>query len=163
VAFAILRIRAGDQRRIGGLSVMVRKVCGMSERRIRRTPGGVLPLGLHFVWCPKYRRRILCGRVARHLGVLLQPMADLHSWHAVAKEVMPDHVRLRVRVGSADAPAQVAEAFKRRTARTLSQQFPFLHHHAKVLWSPSRFATSFGYVSESTVRRYIDHRWDAVA
>ena len=34
--------------------------------------------------------------------------------------------------------------------------------HAKVLWSPSYFAASVGYVSESTVRRYIEHQWDAV-
>ena len=30
---------------------------------------------------------------------------------------------------------------------------------AKVLWSPSYFAASVGYVSESTVRRYIEHQW----
>jgi NAD(P)H-dependent flavin oxidoreductase YrpB (nitropropane dioxygenase family) len=36
----------------------------MSERRFRRTPGGVSSLGLHGVWCPKYRRRILGGRSA---------------------------------------------------------------------------------------------------
>ncbi|WP_081272086.1 transposase [Mycobacteroides immunogenum] len=35
---------------------------------------------------------------------------------------------------------------------------------AKVLWSPaSYFAASVGYVSESMVRRYIEHQWDAVA
>ena len=39
-----------------GLSVSLRKVRGMSERRFRRTPGGVSSLGLHLVWCPKYRR-----------------------------------------------------------------------------------------------------------
>lgn len=33
----------------------------------------------------------------------------------------------------------------------------------EVLWSPSYFAASVGYVSELTVRRYIEHQWDAVA
>jgi putative transposase len=31
------------------------------------------------------------------------------------------------------------------------------------LWSPSYFAAAVGYVWESTVRRYIEHQWDAVA
>ena len=31
------------------------------------------------------------------------------------------------------------------------------------LWSPSYFAASVGYVSESTVRGYIEHQWDEVA
>jgi putative transposase len=144
------------------LSVSLHKVRGMSERRFRRTPGGVSSLGLHVVWCPTYRRRILGGRVARRLSVLLVQIADEHAWQIVAKEVMPDHVHLFVRVGPTDAPAAVVRAFKGRTARVLRQEFPHLRNHAKVLWSPSYFAASVGYVSKSTVRRYIEHQWDAV-
>jgi putative transposase len=134
----------------------------MSERRFRRTPGGVSWLGLHVVWCPKYRRRILGGRVAARLDEVMVEIADEHGWQIVAHEVMPDHVHLFVRVGPADAPASVVRAFKGRTARVLRQEFPHLRNFAKVLWSPSYFAASVGYVSESTVRRYIEHRWDAV-
>jgi putative transposase len=72
-------------------------------------------------------------------------------------------VHLFLRVGPTDAPAQVVRAFKGRTARVLRQEFQHLHRFATVLWSPSYFAASVGYVSESTVRRYIDHRWDTVA
>jgi putative transposase len=143
--------------------VSFRKVCGMSERRFRRTPGGVSSLGLHVVWCPKYRRRILGGRVARRLGELLEQIDAEHGWQIVAKEVMPDHVHLFMRVGPTDAPAQVVRVFKGRTARKLREEFPYLRNHAKVLWSPSYVAASVGYVSESTVRRYIEHQWDAVA
>jgi putative transposase len=136
----------------------------MSERRFRRTPGGVCSLGLHVVWCPKYRRRILGGRVAARCGELLEQIAAEHGWEVVAKEVMPDHVHLFVRVGPTDAPVVVVvRAFKGRTARVVRQEFPFLGNRAKVLWAPSYFAASVGYVSESTVRRYVEHRWDAVA
>ncbi|PBA08604.1 IS200/IS605 family transposase [Mycobacterium avium] len=135
----------------------------MSERRFRCTPGGVCSLGLHLVWCPKYRRRILGGRVAARCDELLEQIASEHGWQIVAKEVMLDHVHLFVRVGPADAPAMVVRAFKGRTARVLRHEFPYLRRLAKVLWSPSYFAASVGYVSESTVRRYIEHQWDAVA
>ena len=134
----------------------------MSERRFRRTPGGVCSLGLHLVWCPKYRRRIVGGRVARGCGELLERIADEHGWQIVAKEVMPDHVHLLVRVGPTDAPAAVVRAFKGRTARVLRQELPQLRNQAKVLWSPSCFAASVGDVWESMVRRYIEHQWDAV-
>ena len=115
----------------------------MSERRFRRTPGGVCSLGFHLLWCPKYRRRILGGRVARRCDELLELIADAHGWQIVAKEVV--------------------RAFKGRTARVLRQEFPHLCNHAKVVWSPPYFVASVGYVSESTVRRYIEHQWDAVA
>jgi putative transposase len=134
----------------------------MPERRFRHTPGGVCSLGLHLVWCPKYRRRVLGGRVARRLDELLRQIAAEHGWQIVAHEVMPDHVHLFVRVGPADAPALVVRAFKGRTARVLRQEFPYLRNHAKGLWSPSYFAASVGYVSETTVHRYIEHQWDAV-
>jgi len=44
----------------------------------------------------------------------------------------------------------------------LRHEFPWLAK-SKVLWSKSYFAASVGYVSESTVRRYIEHQWDAIA
>jgi putative transposase len=130
----------------------------MPERRFRRTPGGVSSLGLHLVWCPKYRRRILGGRVAARCGELIEQIAAEHGWQVVAKEVMPDFVR----VGPDAAPASVVRAFKGRTARVLPQEFPYLRNRVKVLWSPSYFAASVGYVSESMVRRCIEHQWDAV-
>ena len=60
-------------------------------------------------------------------------------------------------------PAAMVRAFKGRTARVLRHEFQYLRRFAKVLWSSSYFAASVGYVSESTVRRYIGHQWDAVA
>lgn len=135
----------------------------MSERQFRRTPGGVCLLGLHLVWCPKYRLRVLVGRIAARCGGLLEQIAAEHGWEIVGKEVTPDHVHLFVRVGPTDVPAAVVRAFKARTARVLRAEFPYLHRFAKLLCSPSYFAVSVGYVSESTVRRYTEHQWDAVA
>ena len=53
-------------------------VRGMSQRRFRQTPGGVSSLGLHVVWCRKYRRWILGGRVARRdaPGSLVRAVKD---------------------------------------------------------------------------------------
>lgn len=134
----------------------------MSECWFRRTPGGVCWLGLHLVWCPTYRRWILGGRVARPGGELLEQIAGEHGWQIVATQVMPDRVHLLVRVGLADAPAQVVRAFEGRTARVLCQELGQLGRLAKVLWSPRYLAASVGYVSEWMVCRYIEHRWDAV-
>jgi putative transposase len=145
------------------LSVLFCKVRSMSERRFRRTPGGVCSLGLHLVWCPKYRRRILGGRVAARCGRLLEQVAAEHGWEIVSSEVMPDHVHLFVGVGPTDAPAQVVRAFKGRTARVLRAEFPDLCRFATVLWLPSYFAASVGSVWESTVGHYIEHQWEKVA
>ena len=75
--------------------------------------------------------------MARRLSELLEQIAEEHGWQIMAKEVMPDHVHLFVRVGPTDASAQVGRAFKGRTARLLRCEFRYLGSHAKVLWSPS--------------------------
>ena len=89
----------------------------MSHRRFGRTQGGLSSLGLRVVWCRKYRRRVLAGRVARRLGELLERIAVEHGWQIV--EVMADHVHLLVR------------AFKGRTARLARQEFPHLGNYAR--------------------------------
>jgi putative transposase len=128
----------------------------MSGQRFRRTPGGVCSLGLHLVWCPKY------GRVARGLDELIEQIADEHGWRFVAHDVMAGHVHLFVGVGPTDAPAAVVRAVKGRTARVLGQEFPHLRNFAKVLWSAAYFAASVGSVSQTTVRRSIEHLCDVV-
>ena len=100
---------------------------------------------MHLVWCPKYRGRVVGG--------LLERVAGERGWQVVAKEVLPDHVRVFVRVGPTDAPAAVVRAFNGRAARVLRQE----------LWSSLYFFASVGYVWEWAVRRHIEHRWDAVA
>ena len=132
----------------------------MSDPGLRRGAGGVSSSGLHLVWCPKYRRRLLGGRVATRLDGLLDEIAAENGWQIVAREVMPDHVHILVRVRPTDSPAEVVGRFKGRTSRVLRSEFSWLGRR-RVLWSKSYFAASVGYVSEQTVRRYIEHQWDA--
>jgi putative transposase len=162
VGFGRRGIEVGEQCVVVSLSVSLRKVGGMSEGRFGRTPGGVCSLGLHVVWCPKYRHRILGGRVASRCGLVLEQLAVEHGGQVVATAVMGDHVRPCVRVGPTDVP-QVVRAFKGRTARVLRQEFRSLRRFARVWCSPPYVAASVGDVAESTVRRDIEHQCDEVA
>lgn len=118
----------------------------MSERRFGRTPDR-MSLAVYSLWCTKYRN--LGGRVAAEDG----------GWQIVAKEVMPDYVRLFVRVGQTDASAQVVHRFKGRTARVLRHELPHLCSRSTAVWAPSYFATSVEYLSASAVRRGGEQQW----
>ncbi len=135
----------------------------MSEdARSRRSAGGASSLGLHVVWCPKYRHRVLGGRVAVRLNQLLDEIAGENDWQIVAREVMADHVHVFVGVRRTDLPAQLSRRFKARTSGVLRCELAWLGRR-RVLWSKSYFVSSVGYVSEETVRRYIEHQWDDAA
>ena len=129
-------------------------------RAVKTFAGGVYDLGLHVVWCPKYRRPVLTGPVAARCDELIRQVCAERGWEIVALQVMPDHVHLFVKPDPKTAPSAVAGRVKGRTSRVLRQEFPELRRRLPTLWSSSYFAASVGAVSASTVQRYIDTQYE---
>lgn len=129
-------------------------------RKVRRFSGGVYDLGYHVVWCPKYRRSVLGGRVAARLEELIRRKADEKAWEIIALEVMPDHVHLFVKAHPKDSPSHIANQLKGFTSRVLRAEFSHLRSRLPTLWSSSFFVASVGAVSADTVQRYIDTQWE---
>ncbi|GAA4634062.1 IS200/IS605-like element ISH22 family transposase [Actinoallomurus vinaceus] len=125
-------------------------------RAVRRFSSGVYDLGLHVVWCSKYRRPVLEGRVAARLEELVRVKVDERGWEIVALEVMPDHVHLFVKHDPKSSASYVANQFKGLISRVLRQEFPHLRSKLPTLWPSSYFAASAGEVSAETVQWYLD-------
>ncbi len=79
---------------------------------MRTSPGAAYDLGYHVVWCPKYRRPVLDGRVKTRLEEVIHAKIDEHGRQIVALEVMPDHVHLFVEPHPKNSPSYVANQFK---------------------------------------------------
>jgi putative transposase len=124
----------------------------------QRSDGAVYLLGLHGIWCPKYRKPLLVGPVAVRMKEILDEVASEHGWQIEAVEVMPDHVHVFVLVGPRDSAAIVARAFKGRTSRLLRAEFKHLRSRLPTMWSRSYFVSSVGRVSAATVKRYIEQQ-----
>lgn len=58
---------------------------------------------------------------------------------------------------------QVVPSFGSRATRMLDAELLQPRRHAEVMWSVSYFVVWVDCVSESSVLRYIEHRWAAVA
>jgi len=115
-------------------------------RKVRRFSGGVYDLGLHVVWCPKYRRPVLGGRVAERLDELIRQKADERGWEIIALEVTPVHVHLFVKHDPKSSASYVANQFKGFTSRVLREEFPRLKSRMPTLWSSPYLAASDGAV-----------------
>ena len=129
-------------------------------REVQVSPGGAHDLGYHVVWCPKYRRAVLAGRVNERCRELIAEKCAEHEWRMVALEVMPDHVHLLVKARPKDSPSYIANQLKGFTSRVLRGEFPHLRSRLPTLWSRSFFVATVGAVSEATVRRYIDTQYE---
>ena len=128
----------------------------MSVERYRHLRGSVSTLTYHFVWCPKYRRKVLTGKVETALrSLILAKVAELYC-EVVALEVMPDHVHLFLKAPPTHAPQHIANQIKGYTSHELRERFPGLKSQLPSLWSRSYYVGSAGAMSAATIQRYIE-------
>jgi putative transposase len=66
----------------------------------------------HVVWCPKYRRRVIGGRMeARLKEIIAEVIGEKGAW-VIELETMPDHVHLLVEVDPQYAVHKLVKAIK---------------------------------------------------
>jgi putative transposase len=109
----------------------------------------------HLIWCPKRRKAVLVGDVARDCRKLIEAKCTEQGWHVEGLTIQPDHVHLFVRVWPKDSAADVLKAVKGVTSYALRRQHPQLRKLPS-MWTRSFFASTAGNVSQETIRRYIE-------
>ena len=120
----------------------------------RRTATTVSLINYHFVFCPRYRRRVLVGPVGERLKQIIGEVAADMACGIVAWEVMPDHCHLFLNALPSQSPTMLMARVKGHTSRRLRQEFPGLQR-LRSLWARSYFVSTAGNVSSETVKRYM--------
>jgi putative transposase len=111
----------------------------------------------HLVWIPKYRKRVLLGKVAVRLRGLLYEAAEVNNWWIQELNIQLDHVHVMIQLPADVSVAQAMQVLKGGTSRVLRRECPELEEFlwGESLWSDGYFAESVGVVKEETMRRYI--------
>lgn len=128
----------------------------MSSNRISKNAGAVFTLKYHIVWCPKYRRPVLVGRVESRFKALIKAKAKEIEATLHAFEVMPDHVHLFIESDPRWSVAEIVNRLKGFTSHALRSEFQSLKSRLPTLWSRSYYAATIGSVSDDAIKRYID-------
>lgn len=110
----------------------------------------------HFVFCPRYRRKIFLidGLEARFKELAIQ-ICEQNNIEILALECHIDHCHLFVNCPPKLSPADVMRIIKSNTSRVIVQSFPQL---ARVpnLWTRSYFVSTAGDVSNATIQKYVE-------
>nr|WP_201452245.1 MULTISPECIES: IS200/IS605 family transposase [Paenibacillus] len=114
-------------------------------------------INYHFVFCPRYRRKVLVNQVEVRFKELITEICQENNWLIVAMEVMPDHVHLFLNCLPTDSPSDIMAKVKGATSRILRQDFKHLAHLPS-LWTRSFFVSTAGNVSSETVKRYVEEQ-----
>lgn len=114
----------------------------------------VFLLNYHLVWIPKYRKKLLVGRVSDRLSELLNDKCERMGWEVIALEVMPDHLHLFLGADPSTSVDCIVRHLKGYTSFKLRREFPHLARR-RSLWTRSYFVSTAGNVSSQTIERYI--------
>jgi putative transposase len=116
-------------------------------------------IGVHIIFCPKYRHQVLSGAVKVKLKRVISETCIHYNWLIQAIEIMPDHVHLFVQLDPFVSPNEVARTINSITAIQIFTLFPKLKSKkfwGSGLWSRGTYYGSVGQVSEDTIRKYIE-------
>jgi putative transposase len=114
----------------------------------------------HLVFTPKYRRRVLQGRLKKRLEFLLYQCGEVNNWFIHELEVMPDHVHILVQIPHTIPISQVAMYFKGGSSKILRKEFPEIEEFlwGDSLWQDGYFVESIGRIDEKNMRKYIQEQ-----
>ena len=111
----------------------------------------------HVVWAPKYRRRVLDGKVGERANQIIVEVSAKYGYRIDTLKVSPDHVHLLLALPPRLSIAEAVRTLKSITARMLLDEFPELKKHLwqGSLWTRGYAVNSVGSLNLDTVRQYI--------
>jgi putative transposase len=92
----------------------------------RSTRKSVFSVKYHVIWCPKFRRDVLCGPIQTRLKQIIGEVVAEFGGMVIEVETMPDHVHLLVELPPQVAVSKLVQILKGRSSRRLGQEFAHL-------------------------------------
>jgi putative transposase len=112
----------------------------------------------HVVWCPKYRRKVLTGKVEMRLKELLRQYAVEISVDIIEMEIMPHHVHLLIEVDPQYGVHKAIKFLKGKTSYFLRKEFAELTTKLPTLWTNSYFVSTIGGAPLEEIKKYIENQ-----
>ncbi|HNP75427.1 MAG TPA: IS200/IS605 family transposase [bacterium] len=114
----------------------------------------------HFAFIPKYRRRLLQGKIALRIRQPFFECSEVNSWFIYEMEVMPDHVHVLIQIDQKTSLSQVAMFLKGGFSKVLRKEFSEIKEFfwGDSFWADGYFVETSGRANEITIREYIKNQ-----
>ena len=127
-----------------------------SRMTVKRTRHSAYEIKYHFVWVPKYRRKVLTSDIQKRLVELIEEKTAELGGEILNITIQVDHVHLFCNFPPTLAPHQIMHRLKGYTAFMLRSEFPHLKSRLPNMWTRSYYVGTVGNVSAKTIQKYID-------
>lgn len=124
----------------------------------RHTKTTVSLIHYHFVFCPRYRRKIFqIPRVEDRFKELVKLKCEELDIEIIAIECNTDHAHIFLSAPPALSPSDIMHHIKGYTGKILRKEFSQLSHMPN-LWTRSFFVSTAGEVSSETIQKYVENQ-----
>jgi len=124
---------------------------------IRLSAHGAYHHQYHIVWIPKYRKRVLKGKLKDYLE---EHLFDIQTYHPDVEierySIQVDHLHLVIVIPPKYAVSDMVGKIKANTSRSIRRQFSWVcqTYRKAVFWSPGFFSSTVG-INEEVIMRYV--------
>ena len=118
----------------------------------------VCMINYHFVFCPRYRRKIfLIPKVEDRFKQLVKQKCKELNIEIVAIECDKDHCHIFLNCMPTQSPSDIMHHIKGYTSRIMRKEFAELNKMPS-LWTRSFFVSTAENVSSETIKKYIENQ-----
>ena len=107
----------------------------------------------HIVWVPKYRRKVLYGKVRRRVGEIIRELCLQRDFEIIEGHAMPDHIDMCISIPPKYSVANAIGFLKGKSAIRLHREFGSMGM-GKHFWIRGYNVSTVG-LDEEQIRRYI--------
>lgn len=128
--------------------------------RFRKLSHTIWHCQYHIVWVPKYRLRILTGKVADEVGRCIRAFSEHQGCEIVEINIQVDHVHLLLFVPPKISISKFVGTLKGRTAIRVFNKFRHLKHKpywGNHFWAKGYCVDTVG-LDEEKIRKYVKYQ-----
>jgi len=111
----------------------------------------------HIVWCPKYLRKKLYGKLRRRFGEITHKLCRQKGIQLIEGHACTDHVHLCLSIPPKYSISTIVGFLKEKSALRLHKEFSKAKRAGKHFWIRGYFVCTVG-LKERAVREYIKHQ-----
>ena len=114
----------------------------------------------HVVWIPKYRKRVLRGKIKKQIIELIYEAVKINRWWVEEISIQKDHVHVMIQIHPDEKLSGVVKILKGGTSRMVRKEYPELEEFmwGNSLWARGYFAETTGRVDMRKVKKYIQEQ-----
>ena len=114
-------------------------------------------LRYHFVFAPKYRKRVLTGKIAKSVEGIIKFACQINDWEIFELAINKDHVHLYMGFSPKWSPSEIMNIIKGGTSRKIRDLYPNLDevYWGSTFWGDGYMVKSVGEINDKVISEYV--------